>query len=137
MTEDELAYLDGYVRSAADVMGLRDWTIEVGREPCDENKRATVDFTFGKRWASIRFAEDFRDYDLEQQRRTVAHELIHCHLDALEDCLRDELYSLGRLNDGELAAIRRSHLRAEELAVHALSRVVDRLLPLPEWPDAA
>ncbi len=135
MVESDFVVLDAYVRSAADTFGLRDWVTEVSREAADEGHDASADFTFGRRRVSIRFNTEFRSSQPDAQRDSVAHELVHCYFDSLSDVLRDELSHLGRLNEGELAAIRRAHLRAEELSVDALARLLAPLLPAISWTE--
>lgn len=135
MQERDFVVLEEYMRHAADTLGLRDWRVDVSRNPSSDENRACSDFVFGKRHVTVAFNREFRTYDADQQRETIAHELLHCHFDSLTDVIRDELTHLGRLNEGELASVRRAHLRAEELSVDALSRVVSVLLPHVDWGD--
>lgn len=135
MNESDFVVLESYVRMAADTLGLKDWRTAVARDPAQDEHYASAQFTFGKRLVKIYVNKEFRTYEPAVQRDAIAHEIVHCYFDPLSDVLRDELAHLGRLNDGELAAIRRAHLRAEELSVDALSRLVAPMLPMITWGE--
>lgn len=121
-----------YIRQAADALELRDWTFDLMRKPSEEDAYAMVWPTYGQRNARIAFCANFRDLEPELQRGTVVHELIHCHLAALQSQMENDL-------DGHLSSVAeslffRSVRRNLEYAVDGLERAIAPCLPLIDWP---
>lgn len=77
--------LEEYVRKCADTYGLRDWIIHVDREEPDVEYDAVAQCLViqNRSIAHLRFSSDFADDDqtADKQRRTIIHELTHCHLE--------------------------------------------------------
>lgn len=138
MTKRDLKELGRYVRWIADEIGLRDWTINLcadGTETEDEAERALaeIDCCSGRRQARIDFCDDFRDIKPEDQRMAVVHELVHCHLAAVqEQCEHDLVDLIGRPAD---AVFTRSFRRNLEYAVDGITSALAPHMPLIEWPD--
>jgi hypothetical protein len=98
------AYLP-YVRQLADMMGLKDWVIEIDDDPpfnagaiatariCEGRKNLILDLS-----SSFLEKEDDRPY----QRHTIVHELVHCHLGQMNEVLRQMLdadqFAIHRIN---------------------------------------
>lgn len=96
MTDADFEVLKAYIRQIADIAGLRDWTFIVKREATTaEDAVASVERVYGRKLAVIYFCDDFRhQISDDQQRYTVIHELLHCHLAHLDqlvdDCIRPD-----------------------------------------------
>lgn len=74
--------LGKYLRKLADVMGLRDWDIQlVDDAPSDGGAAASIWVVYGRKRAEVRFTHDWSANTPEQLRYYAVHELVHCHLD--------------------------------------------------------
>jgi hypothetical protein len=70
-----------YVRRIADLMMLKDWRIEISEEPpAASDACASCDPVQGRKMATLRLSSGFLEDPPDDQRQTVVHELIHCHL---------------------------------------------------------
>lgn len=133
MTKQDRKALAEYVRSVANEMELRDWTIEVLAEPCADGNVAYVTCTFGRKQAQVSFAHDFRDRAPEEQRDTVVHELVHLHLESATSMVRNDLEPwLGKQAD---AMFFDGYRRQIEYGVDALAAAVAKHLPVIAWPE--
>lgn len=124
--------LGRYVRHVADLMELRDWTVELGREPTPDGIAGRCNIVYGRKLARIGVASDFRDDDPESQRQTIAHELVHCHLDSAYNMVQNDLEDLlGKPADTVFLL---GYKRQMEYGVDALASAIAKHLPLIEWP---
>lgn len=131
--------LGRYCRGAADMLELRDWTINVSvgevhdpEHPAGWEWCATSESTPGRKRVSLRFADDIRDWDPHDLRQTVAHELIHAHFAPLCELLRVDL--LPHVKRPAYEALNASATRWLEYGVDALADAVAPRLPLIAWP---
>lgn len=138
-----LAYAERYVSEVKNLMGLRDWIIEVVVDPTplmahemDDQYTAWIQPTNGQRLAHLWLSADFFAGSPEQQRATVCHELIHCHQYPEEHLIKDELPRwLRESDDVDLGYLfHRWWTEANEAAVDGIARAWARELPLPRWP---
>ncbi len=142
MTDAEWKELGRYIRWCANEIGLRDWTLELYRDPPrqrsnsgDEEVHANVCVTAGRQLAIIRVAANFRTLTPEVQRNAVIHELLHCHLDQTWRVIGEDLYGSELLTPGQYRLLKSSFVRAEENATDAIATAVAKHFPLVEWPD--
>lgn len=121
--------LGKYMRELADLMGLRDWTVNVLDEaPDDDHHAADVEVRYGRRWANVRLASDWASERPESLRATCVHELLHCHLKPTEWALNNAQLPLGTLAFGILEG---AYNDALEVAVDAIATSWAETLPLP------
>lgn len=86
-----------YVRDMANRMGLRDWLIEMSHDrPDDDQCAADVNVIYGRKVAVIRMAPAWASEKPESLRATIAHELIHCHLNPMRGVLDNVQHALGQ-----------------------------------------
>jgi hypothetical protein len=121
----------GWLRDAADRLGLRDWVVEVSDDPCEEGSYATVTCTSGARHATVKLAADFHDEPLPLQRQVLVHELLHCHLDALSSIVTEDLD--GQVAPAVLGVVSSSFERQLEFATDAIAVAIAPSFPLPTW----
>lgn len=115
-------WIRGYLREIADLLWLRDWTIEIeSDEPESSEAIAAIRPIWGRRRALIRFRDDFWNMDSEDQRQTIVHELIHCHF----------AESLHWAREVMKARPHGAYLLMHETSVDALADAIASLLPLP------
>jgi hypothetical protein len=142
VTDDDWSALAAYIRRVADELGLRDWELRLLRDPphaTDDSSHilAHVNVLYGRRFASIKVCTCFRGESPDDQRMTIVHELIHCHLDQTAQVISGELLDMGRLCQSEYNAIKSAHHRAIENATDAIAVAVAARLPVIEWPKPA
>lgn len=129
--------LGEYVRDTADKLELRDWTFNVEHAalPSEDGLSTLADVTCtdGRKLATVRVCENFRERDPEEQRHVIVHELVHCHLTQLQDQCESDLHSLiGRPAD---TVFELSFRRNLEYAVDALASALAKHQPLIDWPE--
>lgn len=134
MKRRERKVVGAYLRGVADLLELRDWTFHLEREPAKPGCDGFVSITYGRKLATIWLDEDFRQFDAERQRHTIVHELVHCHLEASTNMVRNDLQDhLGKAAD---ALFWESYRRQAEYAVDALASALAKHMPLIDWPTS-
>jgi len=134
MTKKDRKALGQYVREVADRMELRDWHVDVSHEPPEyDDAYATCEPIYGQRRAVFRFADGFRERDLEGQRHTVVHELVHCHLASLTSTLEHDAQTV--LGKPAATVLWEGARRQLEYGVDGLAHAIAKHMPLIEWPE--
>lgn len=121
--------LRSYIRSMADRMGLRDWVleIEITGDEMEEHAGFCAVY-YGRQKAHIQIADDWPGWTPEGLRQTVAHELIHCHVQRITTAFDHVNGHLGP----QAADIAGKHYRvAMEHAVDGIAAAWAKSLPLP------
>lgn len=132
MNDEQHAFWLAYIRQLADLMQLRDWDIALSRgAPQSDTADAEICTFYGQRGAEISLPVKFFAQTPERQRRFVAHELMHCHVEDLSECMRLYVNNNGHM-EGLIAQVYR---REEEVLVDTLAHVVAPFLPLPPTTD--
>jgi hypothetical protein len=109
-----------YARDLADRLGLRDWRVAVSDDPPeDPGATASIECVEGRRLAILRLSDRFLAGRPADQRQTVTHELIHCHLAPL-----DQVVMAAGLSDPWVRVIL-------EYAIDGLAAAVAPMLPIP------
>jgi hypothetical protein len=133
-TAKEKRVLETYVRDLANKLGLRDWIIELEWDiTSDDDADADIIPLYGRRCASIRFARSFRRQTPENQRYTVVHELLHCHMAPIDELVRRS--AEGLLGSAGSTAVLVAYDQSSETAVDGIAASVAELLPVPRLPD--
>ena len=72
-----------YARKVADILHLKDWRIVVLEQPSVNGSllASCQSRSTGRNTPTSALAEGFLNDDAEEQRHTVTHELLHCHLE--------------------------------------------------------
>lgn len=80
LTFDDLAQ---YTRELANLMGLRDWTVNLEQRPEDdeedEESCASQFVPFGTQRVNVSISSKWPEWSEDDLRATIVHELIHCH----------------------------------------------------------
>jgi hypothetical protein len=134
VTKRDRKALADYVRLVADEMGLRDWEIRLAEHPAEPGKCASVEIVYGRKFATLEVPDTFKSEQTpEDQRDSVVHELVHCHLESMANMVQNDLESLlGRPADSLFFA---GFTRQYEYGVDGLAGALAKHLPLPAWPD--
>lgn len=132
MTKAQRTVLTDYVRTIADLIGLRDWTFELQPEfPADDARAAWCRPIYGRRLAHIAFRANTPEDTAAEVRNTVVHELLHCHLAPVQCQIERDLEPW--LGKGTDQIFFDSFKRNLEYAVDALSTAVGKHYPLIAW----
>lgn len=129
MTTERHARWQAYVRTLADLLGLRDWRIELEDEPdTDESCAASVSITYGQKHALVYFGQKWSGHTPEYQRYYVCHELLHCHMKPLADVVHN---LAGKLGSEAYGVVWGCHDDALESSIDGIGWAVAQFLPLP------
>lgn len=94
LTPAERKVIGEYLRTAADKLGMRDWTINVEHAPSKPDLGGSVEIYYGRAIADIKLATVFRDYDEIDQRETLIHELLHIRRQKIRGLMDETLPEL-------------------------------------------
>jgi hypothetical protein len=131
MTRAQRKTLTDYIRLLADEMRLRDWTVELGEEPCDAGRCASVHLVYGRKLATISVPNDVSGTDAEELRHTLVHELIHVHFEPATNAVLNDLQTLiGRPAD---MVFWEGFKRQYEYGTDGLADAISRHFPLIDW----
>lgn len=128
---DRRALLE-YVRWVANEIELRDWTVELDRDACDDDRAGHAVCIDGQRHVTVAVNANFRGYSPEEQRETIVHELLHAqHAVCWRMVQTDLAEPMGKI---AYYVFCDSYRRAMEYTVDALSKALAKHMPLIEWP---
>ncbi len=131
MTHVERKRFARYVRTMANTLGLRDWTLNLQHdEPDTKDAWASVACVYGRRIANLWFAHGFEDLSPAEQRHTIVHELLHIHFDRVRSLADGTLPGL--LGAAAYAAFEAAQREVVEHGVDAVADALASALPLPE-----
>jgi len=123
MTDPRKQRFAPYLRRLADLLALKDWRVEIDDDGPDAPAAvASICWTYGRKLATVYLSAAFLDHDPEEQRHTLAHELIHCQLGPAWDI------AVEGLDSGQASAF----CRMAEYAIDGLADAIAPLLPLPD-----
>ena len=119
-----------YIRECARLLGLAHLDLELSDEPCGDDVWAHIRVHSQKSHALISLHPEFTRQPSADQRRYVAHELVHCHLAALDWSVADLVDGLGVRAKRVASA---TWEQRSERACDDLARLLAPGLPLPPW----
>jgi len=132
MTKRDQKELLRYIRWVADELELRDWTLTLLDTPAPADALGHMSETYGRKVAEIQVCSDFRNLDAEQQRHTIVHELVHCHLASPTNMVLNDLEE--ELSDTADRIFWSGYKRQIEYSTDALASALAKHLPLIDWP---
>jgi hypothetical protein len=92
LTDPRKQRFSAYLRRLADALKLSDWRVEIDDRPPDSGRAtAEVECVYGRRYAVVRLSERFLEQPPDEQRNSLVHELIHCHLNPAAAMALDEM----------------------------------------------
>lgn len=129
MTTEEREAISAYIREVADQLGMKDWRVELSDDRPDEaSSSAQVVIAYGMKRAKIRIGENWDTDSPDERRNTIVHELVHCHIDAIEKAFMSVRQTMGR----DAYEVARDSVRdAVEWATDAIATAIDPFFPLP------
>lgn len=128
--------LNRYIRSLADLMGLRDWEIWLGDNPPDGHPAVawhvyggSCEVVHRRHAACIRVHDGWVDWPDEQIRYVMVHELLHCHFAPIQE---HHLHAEAHFSKSEWVIFDNTFDDAMEHHIDALATAWAQMLPLPE-----
>jgi len=118
-----------YVDVCKTRVGLAHWKIDVDKGTADDDCWADIEVSENLWEATLRVSADFFEQTQVEQRRVIAHELIHVHYAGVERAV-DTLN--GVLGQEGFAIFEKLFDVETERGADSLSRVVAITLPFPE-----
>lgn len=129
MDRDRRRYWGEYARDLADRMELRDWTVNIVNEPPGHDEwGASAECRYGRKFVNIRFCNSFDEWEPDNQRSTLTHELIHCHFAGITQYLSDARGNVGKTWVSQLESVIVNQL---EYGIDALADALAKSMPLP------
>lgn len=116
-----------YVGRMKDLLGLRDWQIEVIYG--DQEEMASVAMTFGQKHAILVLGTSWGTYSPEDQRATIVHELIHVHVTPALDLAWKILNPI--MGQATMWPLQTSVVESHEHGVDGLACSISKYFPLP------
>lgn len=120
-----------YARDLADLMGLRDWSVDVDHEPTKSGFDAQVRIPDGRREIHLAFCERFDQLEPDEQRHAIVHELVHPHLSRVWSTVQDG--ATEAFGGVALRMFMSAVHREVEHSVDALAAIIARNMPEPPW----
>lgn len=135
MRPEDWTVLGEYIRMNADRLGLKDWYLVLKHEPPgSDDALAEIAVVKYRRFAHIRVCIEFRDLTTWEQTNAVIHELMHCHLQAIPQILRETLP--GQLGGATSHAILEAvHAEEERICDALATALTDPAGPIPWTTD--
>ena len=130
MTKRELA--QAYIAKALPLLNLKQWDVKVSESLPPDDAYADIEVSENLWSATIRLSEDFWKEKPENQRRIIAHELIHVHYAGVERLLNTIESSVGSMVFSILNHVWDTET---ERGADSLSTPLAKVLPLPDFKE--
>jgi hypothetical protein len=139
MTETDWDTLEAYILNMAERLHLRDWEIDFSRDDTDGDKTlASASLQYEAKRVTIQVSAGFREsLNAYEQRETIIHELLHCHLWSANCVVARDLWNTRALSESTHRLLQESFQRQEELAINAISAAIAQHYPLIDWEGRA
>jgi len=122
-----------YVDAAKEILNLSQWEIKVKDFPAAEDAYADIEAHDVLWHAKLRLSEDFWKEAPAEQRRIIAHELLHLHYAGVERLVGSAESVMGSAAYDLYSTVWDIEI---ERAADALSGPVGGLLPMPNFKGA-
>ncbi len=126
---DQLAQ---YLKDLSLLMKLTDWDIRVDwSKKADNENLAEIIATYGQKRAILRLGKAFLKDTAGDQRHTLVHELVHCHISNIMDLVwatHDQV-----LTNKQSKMLEPSFELSMETTVDGIADAVAPMMPLPPW----
>jgi hypothetical protein len=123
-----------YLNANRHIMRLTEWELKISDDLPPDDAWADIDVSQNLWVATIRLSNDFFKLKPREQRRVLAHEMLHIHLHAIDRMVAH----LDGILGGEAFTLFDSQFDTEsERVCEALSFIVAERLPLPAFKPRA
>lgn len=139
LTKKQTRLIGDYTRDIFDAVGLRDWFFYLMRDPAEDSDSqlatrndeclASIERTDGAKVAYLRLGRNFLKLEPDQQRHTIVHEALHCHLTDLNSLIQEDLAQ--HLDEKVHALVCKTFIRDLEYAIDGIASEFAKAMPLP------
>lgn len=132
LSEPQRLYVEGWLRAAGDLLGLRDWRITATAFVAQNGAHASTFIRDRSDAIEVAVSREFPSRRPDEQRETLIHELLHPHFHRVTQ-LASELieHELGKRTE---AVIDAAVAFQEELAIERLAKAIAPFYPAVELP---
>jgi hypothetical protein len=124
-------WLKDYVRKLQGEMKLAHWTVEFEKRYCGESAFAEISVLPAQHSATLSLCRDWRKWSPSVMRSTITHELMHCHLNAINEIAEEHLEEL---SPKTYEARKKGIDYVNERVTDALAEMIAPHLTLPKVP---
>jgi|LakMenE18May11ns_1017448.scaffolds.fasta_scaffold9587420_1 hypothetical protein len=126
------AQLEDYLKELSLLMKLTDWDIRIDwARKADNDNLAEIIATYGQKRAVLRLGRKFLRDTAGDQRHTLVHELVHCHISNIMDLVwttHDQV-----LTNKQAKMLEPSFELSMETTVDGIADALAPMMPLPYW----
>jgi hypothetical protein len=127
-------WVKSYVLKLQEELRLAHWTIEFGTTYCSDTSLAEIQISPAQHHAILTLSNEWRTWSRIAMRSTLAHELMHCHINPINELAEEHLDDLSPKTAGE----RKMGLNyVNERVTDAIAEMVAPHLTLPRIPKRA
>ena len=124
--------LEEYLKELSLLMKLTDWDIRIDwARKADNDNLAEIIATYGQKRAVLRLGRKFLRDTAGDQRHTLVHELVHCHISNIMDLVwttHDQV-----LTNKQAKMLEPSFELSMETTVDGIADALAPMMPLPYW----
>jgi hypothetical protein len=124
-------WLKAYVRKLQGEMKLAHWQIEFEKRYCSESAFAEISVYPAQHSATLSLCREWRKWSPSLMRSTITHELMHCHLNAINEIAEEHLEEL---SPKTYEARKKGIDYVNERVTDALAEMIAPHLTLPRLP---
>jgi hypothetical protein len=111
--------IESYLTYLQRVLRLQDWTVDVDWSTPAKDAYATITPLGDSKHATVRFSEKFMEASVALRQQTLVHEMLHCHVFALEELGSSTVAALASKQAVAVFAV--AHTSAVECLVDGLA----------------
>lgn len=127
-------WVKDYVVKLQGELKLAHWTINFGKTYCSDIAMAEIQISPAQHTATITLSNEWRKWNPSVMRSTIAHELMHCHVNPINELAEEHLDELAPRTAEE----RKMGLNyVNERVTDALAEMIAPHLTLPRLPVRA
>jgi len=124
-------WLKDYVKKLQSEMKLAHWQIEFEKHYCGEAAFAEISVLPAQHSATLSLCRGWRKWSPSLMRSTITHELMHCHLNAINEIAEEHLEEL---SPKTYEARKKGIDYVNERVTDALAEMISPHLTLPKVP---
>lgn len=125
------SWLKTYVSKMQGELRLAHWTIDFGKTYCSDIAMAEIQILPAQHSAILTLSNEWRKWTPSVMRATIAHELMHCHINPINELAEEHLEELSPKTFNER---KKGMDYVNERVTDALAEMVSVHLTLPRMP---
>lgn len=127
-------WLKEYVRRLQSELKLSHWNVTFDNTYCSDISLAEIEISPAQHTAKLSLCTDWRKWNASEMRSTIAHELMHCHVNAINEIAEEHIEELAPKTFAER---KKGMDYVNERVTDALAEMIAPHLTLPRLPVRA